>query len=247
MQKSTKKRIRNVVLGISSVALVASITASLTLAYLTDKDGITNVFTGSPNISALLLEPNWDGDTDGDNNGKQLDENPGIDEPTNNDGWGVEKAKNYMPGDVINKNPYVKNTSEKKEYVMLQVTYKVNGAIVSKENFNKYAETYYDESNVTNSNWTIYDNKTEGVEYYVYGTSTENKDLTLIDKDGQTEELFKTVNIKTTLTNDDYENGTLPQLDIDLKAAVVSPTEGETLEDDATYASLLKSLFEAAN
>lgn len=257
MEKSTKKRVRNVVLGVTSMALVAGITASLTLAYLTDKDSVTNVFTGSEGISAILTEPTWDGDSNGDDKG--ADNNPSIDttnntvnpddkvtEPDVNDGWGYEKAQAYMPGDVINKDPKVTNTntteSNKSEYVMLKVTYKVNDAVVSKAEFNKYASFTKDEA------WTQY--TAEGnSEYYVYGSSTENNGLTLLAPQGTTTALFETVDVKTDLSFNDARklvvNGkateltALPKLDIELKAAVVSPTEGENV----TYAAVLKGLL----
>ena len=69
MQKSSKKRVKNVVLGVTSAALVAALTVSLTLAYLSDTDTVTNMFTSEEvEVKATLTEPTWDGDTTGDNN-----------------------------------------------------------------------------------------------------------------------------------------------------------------------------------
>lgn len=260
MEKSTKKRVRNVIFGVTSMALVAGITASLTLAYLTDKDSVTNVFTGSEGITAILTEPTWDGDSNGDDKGgdgnpsidttnKTVNPDDDIDEPAVNDGWGYEKAQAYMPGDTINKNPQVTNTNStggKREYVMLKVTYMVNGAEVSKDDFNKYAGFEL------KSGWTKCDSDGNS-EYYVYGSSAENSGLTLLEPGDTTTPLFDVVNVNTGLSFNDegklvVNNGTttttteltaLPDLDIKLEAAVVSPTEGESV----TYVDVLKALF----
>lgn len=184
MEKSTKKRVRNVVLGVTSMALVAGITASLTLAYLTDKESKDNVFSNNPSITGILIEPAWDGDTTGDDN--QDNETP-VDE------LGKTIANDYTVGADIPKNPQIKNTSNTAEYAAMKVEYKVDltGAgtytTVTKDEFAKIAT-------LTISTAWEYIDIYEGAYCYVYGTSGSP---TVVAAGGSTTPLFESVKVTT--------------------------------------------------
>lgn len=161
MEKSTKKRVRNVVLGMTSVALVAGITASLTLAYLTDTDTRDNIFTNNPSISAKLVEPGWDGDADGDGV---------VDTGVVESDLGKTIAGDYTVDSAIPKDPKIFNTSATAEYAAISVEYQVkltkdgDYTTISKADFDEIATV-----NFTGS-WekmTTVGNK----DYYILGTS----------------------------------------------------------------------------
>ena len=144
MEKSTKKRIQKVILGATSVALVAGVSAGLTLAYLTDTtDEQINIFTNSPTITAKLTETDWDNDTTGTYDGTNKDKTTGEktegvgttitndNNDTNKTGkdatWGINQAVNYLPGATINKNPVVTNTNKaESENVAIKLTYYID-------------------------------------------------------------------------------------------------------------------------
>lgn len=259
MEKSTKKRVRNVVLGMTSVALVAGITASLTLAYLTDTDSKTNVFTGTEGLTGLLLEPDFDGDIDGtrtfkeNTNEKEIEPDTGVEEPKDNGGWGYEAAQDYMPGDTINKNPYVKNTSEQAAYVKLAVKYYIDGTESTYAEFSKFADLYYDADNKTSTNWKQKDNDSSMSAFYYKGTNSDGT-LAEVAKDAQTDNLFKDVKIKSSLTLKTVDGATvlydgenavtkgntttnysaLPKLEIKLAAVLVGETDADTDFDAQT-------------
>ena len=121
MEKTTKKKVRKAILGVTSVALVAGVTSAITMAMLSDRESAENTFTASPELSLDLLEPKWDGTTE---------EIEGVDpgqlfDPDTDGVKGVEAALSYVPGAKINKNPLIKNTSNSDEYVALRATYQV--------------------------------------------------------------------------------------------------------------------------
>ena len=116
MEKTTKKRVRNVVLGVTSAALVAGITSALTLAIMSDNDVAVNTFTADPALTTQIAEPAWDGLKFGE------DGNP-INQ--NDKDLGYNQAKVYTPNVEIPKNPQMKNNSESDEYVAIRLVYQV--------------------------------------------------------------------------------------------------------------------------
>ncbi len=253
MEKSTKKRVRNVVLGMTSVALVAGITASLTLAYLTDTATKENVFTGTEGLTGLLLEPEFDGDIDGTrkfvegSSDKLISPDDTVTKPTDNGGWGYEAAQDYMPGDTINKNPYVKNTSDQDAYVKLAVKYYIDGAESTYAEFSKFADLYYDATSQTSTKWKQADSDTTMSAFYYKGDNADGT-LAAIATDATTDNLFKDVKIKPSLTLKKEGAGTvlydgntaltkgdetdkytaLPKLEIKLAAVLVGRTDADT-------------------
>ncbi len=122
--RNNKKKL---VTTIASLALVGAISIGATLAYLhTNSQEMTNTFTpkdGGKNISIELREPGWDGYNFGElNNGKQPDgktANPNY--SGEKEELGVNEAKAFAIGDVIAKNPQVKNTSGQDVWVAVVV------------------------------------------------------------------------------------------------------------------------------
>ncbi len=192
MEKTTKKRVRNVVLGVTSAALVAGITSALTLAMLSDTHSKVNTFTADDALTAALYEPKWnnlDYDT-----GTQTEKDAGIP----NDNLGETKAKKYSPNDAIPKDPYIVNTSDENEYVALRVTYQVqcdetDWHTISPEDFKQYFADY----NV-NSNWIKLNDTqlnatgaTAKADYYLYATSDSS--ATALEPNTKTPSLFDAV------------------------------------------------------
>ena len=175
MEKTTKKRVRNVVLGVTSAALVAGITSALTLAMLSDTHSKVNTFTTSPELKAALYEPDWDNQeynplTNGGTTGSRAPET-----------LGETLALKYIPGDPIPKNPYIANQSNEPEYVAIRVTYQVNcdkgdWHTISPTDFSKYFATYNDDTTKwkkltsTDLGATAAES-TDKADYYLYATS----------------------------------------------------------------------------
>lgn len=248
MEKSTKKRVRNVVLGMTSVALVAGITASLTLAFLSDKQEAVNTFTADPALTLKIYESNWDGKVPWENS---ADTTLNTDPST----WGENLAKSYTPGTAIPKNPTVKNTSASSEYVAIKVTYQVKddgGTIrtITPETFKAKFATYE-----ANLGW-VYEDGTNA-DYFYYGsdglmTALESEKIT-------TPAIFNDVTPKAslevssdtplTLTDVDGNEFTvtitqtvLPEFNIVLSASAVQ-TDNLDPTDYGTIKSTLRNLF----
>lgn len=208
MEKTKKNRIKKVILAALAVAAVACITSSMTFAYLADRKEKTNVFKGSPDITAVLFEENWDGstkDTKGAPDNDKLIGNKTV-EGTDSEPYGINEAKHYSNDGSGNsrilKNPKMANTSQYDEYVAMKLTYKVklnddnHYQEVTKEEFENLVSFYYDngigntEIDVAkgmNSKWVMVgeenENKAKTSTVYVY------KDK-LDANTGITEELF---------------------------------------------------------
>jgi len=136
-----KKNINKLMGIIAIVALLAIISVSGIIAYLTSTDTKTNEFSiGSVKIK--LLEPAWNGD--------------GV---TDTDGDGIpDFAEHVAPNAVIPKDPQIKNTGENKAYVYLKITVPVrklitanlDGTLVNDEATETPLFTY----NVNSEDWT---------------------------------------------------------------------------------------------
>lgn len=107
------------VIGITAVSLAAATAIGSTLAYFTTKTTqMTNNFTvatGDKGITGQLRESNWDGYGFGDyvNQGTAAQRDPNGTDVTDktNTGLGINQAKIMLPGDTIQKNPTLKNTT----------------------------------------------------------------------------------------------------------------------------------------
>ena len=97
------------------VSLVAVLLVGGTWAYLNAKTNVKlNPFTFTEGLSALLLEPKWDGDTTGN------DVND-LGTPTGQ--LGKTLAQNLVPDVNVPKNPQVKNTCDVAEYIGVRLTF----------------------------------------------------------------------------------------------------------------------------
>lgn len=120
------------------IASACVLTVCVTLALMSKvTETATNTFTSDRSISLALREDKWDGFTFEDTYEKEPGSvaKDGLTEDQINE-LGITKATNYYPGDVIPKNPTLKNTSKEDEYVAIKVTYVNNdGEAISKDLF----------------------------------------------------------------------------------------------------------------
>lgn len=132
--KNAKKKIKML---IATVAVVV-VSFGATYAFLTSETAeLNNTFTPSDNITVEIDEPNWDEDEDGDGHS------------------GKEDAKNYTANQLIEKDPFLTNTSianeHNDEYVSLELAYLLedkNGEQheVTYSEFTKIAKVYYEDA-----------------------------------------------------------------------------------------------------
>lgn len=181
------------------IATVAVVTVSIvgTLAFLTSQtEELNNTFTPTPNISVEIDEPNWDEDENGDGH------------------YGEEDAKNYTANQVIEKDPFLTNTStantHNDEYVSLELAYileDINGEKheVTYSEFTKVAKVYSKDASGNKvegfkGTWTALseENSQYGVNdrFYYKG---ESKDLEIVEKDSATDTIFDYVKINPEL------------------------------------------------
>lgn len=218
------KPVRKVILGLSSACLII---AGVTFAYLNSvTETAENTFSSNRNLTLELKEPAWDGYEFGDIYpegvipGSQV--NPNSTEQT----LGILKAKNYYPGDSLNKNPAVKNTSEEEsEYIAIKVEYVLVNDDMSEEKLTKktfndlYAKTQVqgddedgdgiNDSFVNISNDSVYD-------LYLYGTQKKATELKAND---YTQKLFDRVLINQNINTE--INGKWPNFRIKITAYAI--------------------------
>lgn len=255
MEKTKKNRIKKVILAALAVATVACVTASMTVAYLTDStEKITNLFTGSDNVTATLYEPTWDGSSETNSNGL-TDEQQVADTDVL---YGEEEAKKYILGDAINKNPKIANTCDTDEYVAIKLIYKIK----LNANDNEYTEVTKEEFDklVTIGGWNNDWAKQGNTDIYVYNkiVKGQNDDNSY----NSTSDLFTTVTVstnvipgqsfalydvtegttgKTIALNKDYS---MPEFEIEIQGAVIDTADYNSAEaTPAEAAAALVGLF----
>lgn len=205
MTDNKKKGLYRILFMAVSVALVVTISVSLTLAYLTAQTSIkTNVFTAdSDDLTGNMYEPAFEAAT----------------------------KVNLQPGDIVNKDPMIQNeTKAAKMYAGVKVNFVINGKFVSYDVFRKYVAFYAGDSAPTldnsngytctvNDRWTeVTPSSTSGnnamAKYYVYDTElaaygTKNPTANHGDGEGDTTApLFNHVIINP-FVNIDPENKTI--------------------------------------
>ncbi len=222
MEKTTKKKVKKAILGVTSVALVAGVTSALTMAMLSDTESAENTFTATPNLTVQQVEPKWDGINPGtvsyvDQGGQGKQEYKGGKK-------GSDIAKEYIPGRAIAKNPYAINTSTSSEYVALRVYYQVlcrrdqdlpyDGAgccgtdhtswhTIKPEEFKRYfAQTSYTGSstNYNSEDFKMVTSDDGYSEYYYYYDSNKNT-MAPLDSGYATPEIFDAVKPVESLNN----------------------------------------------
>lgn len=211
MEKTKNSRLKKVLLAAAAIIVVASLTAGLTIALLSDTDSKENTFPGSPAIKLQLNEPKWDGYTDGTGDGKTA--NPDY---TGTDTLGLEIAQSYQPKSVIPKNPTLTNTSDdsavNNEYVAMKVVYQVRSNTTGDEGTQgEFINVTYDQFtkiaqiNFDTAHWNKTATTSDKGDIYCYGSTTA---LTPVAKKVSTSELFTTVTVNN-LTMDPNKATTL--------------------------------------
>ena len=155
---------QKILLLVCSVIAVVSVSCMAAYALLkTVTETKTNTFTSSRNITTTLTETEWTSDS----------------------------GKNYLPGDVIKKNPVMNNESDQPVYMAVKVDYLDDkGNLMSAEEFKKYALiTDYD-----NDNWKMATVNSDGSEVWIY--------MTAVEAGESTEALFNNVTVNTGITEE---------------------------------------------
>ena len=155
---------QKILLLVCSVIAVVSVSCMAAYALLkTVTETKTNTFTSSRNITTTLTETEWTSDS----------------------------GKNYLPGDVIKKNPVMNNESDQPVYMAVKVDYLDDkGNLMSAEEFKKYATiTDYD-----NDNWKMATVNSDGSEVWIY--------MTAVEAGEPTEALFNNVTVNAGITEE---------------------------------------------
>ena len=155
---------QKILLLVCSVIAVVSVSGMAAYALLkTVTETKTNTFTSSRNITTTLTETEWTSDS----------------------------GKNYLPGDVIKKNPVMNNESDQPVYMAVKVDYLDDkGNLMSAEEFKKYATiTDYD-----NDNWKMATVNSDGSEVWIY--------MTAVEAGESTEALFNNVTVNAGITEE---------------------------------------------
>lgn len=233
------------VIGITAVTLAAATAIGSTLAYFTTKtDPMTNNFTvatgNDKGITGQLREKNWDG-YDFNEFVDKVSKNPDgsalkgdlteadPDHPT----YGVDMAKIMLPGDVIPKNPTLKNTTNW-DFVNNQVIAgKVDVPVymAMKVTYNNFNNVKINSDNKINAGWvdiatTPSDPAGTCTKIYVwYGLDANkatNKAPMAVSSGKPTDPLFNTVTVNRDAThNDGTESTVLKSFDIELQGAAI--------------------------
>lgn len=207
---------------ITSIAIIAVLTIGITLALLSaTTDTKVNAFSSNKDIDIALRESKWDGYDFNDTN-------PGNGTTAKEDHeddmtLGVNMAKNYLPGQIIPKNPKVSNTGAQDgvdAYVAIRVRYysvAENGE-KTQMTCDAFKAAYLEESINFSNEWaeiqTSSDDQKDQV--FLYGTADKG---TVLAKDGKTNALFDEVKLSTELTPD--ETGKLPGFAIEVQAFAI--------------------------
>lgn len=213
-----KKKRTGIIL--TSLLVIAVIAVGMTLALLQTSTGAkTNTFSSNKNIAIELREPGWDGFQFGDateSNGSNVS-NP---EDMN---LGFNQAKNYLPGQIIDKNPQVQNIGQKDgvdAYVAIRVRYysvAENGE-KTQMTCDAFKAAYLEESINFSNEWAEIQKSSDDQkdQVFLYGTEKEG---TVLTKDRKTNALFDKVKLSTELTPD--ETGKLPGFAIEVQAFAI--------------------------
>lgn len=214
------KNKKKLITTIASLALVGAISIGATLAYLNaQSQQMTNTFTpkdGGRNISIELREPGWDGYNFGE--GESPDGS--TVNPTykgDKEALGLNEAKEFSPGDVIAKDPTVKNTCGQDVWVAVTV---------DKTGLPSYASLNWDKTK-----WDIVGESGNTVIAYYRTKVTTN---------GTTSPVFSQVTISDTATE-------VTGFDIDVKAYAIQGENIDTLDAaKAAFHTEFDSIFPEA-
>lgn len=209
---------------IMAIAVIATLGIGGTLAYLNHTtDKAVNTFASNKNIKMEMRESLWDGYEFGE----EYPGVPGTIPKSNDPGLGLNIAKNYAPGDVIPKNPMVKNTGLANSvsiYTAVKVQYyEYSDGIREKISYSDFKQKFLTDYGIEFHNeWAkIEDNGNQG-QIYLYGaigTNPQSQVFTTAYKllpGYTTPALFAKVPLSLALEPDD--EGVLPKFYIELTA-----------------------------
>lgn len=158
----------------AAVVLLLILVIGGAIAYFTDTENVTNVFTIG-DVDITLTEPNWD-DTDADSDGVP------------------ESAEGRTPGQTIPKDPTITNVGTNDAYIFA----KVEAPCTIGENPDKELFTY-----TTNNGWYLMNDGSCSngtvTDIYAYGTSSA---MTAVSS-GNDATLFNNVTVNTAITGDE--------------------------------------------
>ena len=234
------KRAKKKIAMLIATALVVAVSFGATYAFLTAQtDKKENTFTPSDNINV---------DIDGH--------------------YGKEDAKNYTSNQLIEKDPFLINTTvsneHNDEYVAIELDYYIADEAgklqeVTYEEFNKIASVYMTDGKTKgfNSSWKALTESENGANdrFYYYGTSGK---LEVLAKDAKTSTIFDYVKIDPSLRLQDADgkdvvitltdvNGNkftakgMPKFQIDVKGFAVQADNITTAEAEAELLSMMKA------
>ena len=213
---------------------ICIVAVGLTVALMHDvTEPVVNTFSASKGIALELKEPAWDGYELGTS--YPADKTPGsIANPAvDSANLGITKAENYHPGDVIGKNPTVKNTTSEKDlpiYTAIKVEFIVDGNTISKEDFEKnYGTLQFENNKGINTKFTEI-------------TTSEEYDLYFYEyilKQNDTATLFDHVAINTDIK---VEGSKWPEFQIKVTAYGVQSLNIDAAEAKASLINLAKEV-----
>ena len=184
------------------LALVAVAIASATLAYFTDSEEAENVFTmGNVDITlyeSTLHREGWY--SDGATNGQVQDDDTIIADAAEYQDYLAEQE--LLPGVVVNKMPYVKNTGKSDAYIRIRVM--IPSALdLDCLNSSHYCSSALDEEFTFVGDWaTPVTTTVDGVEYDVY-TFVRNAPLAADEMTYWN--VWNTIAMDTEATMEDYQ------------------------------------------
>ena len=221
-----KKKRTGIIL--TSLLVIAVIAVGMTLALLQTNTGTkTNTFSSNKNIDIALREEAWDG-----YNFEDADPGNGTIAKNENDmNLGVNQAKNYLPGQIIPKNPQVKNTGKQDgvdAYVAIRVRYYSvsEDGVKTQMSYDTFKTTFLERTDdidgIKFSNeWTEIQESTaeQNDQIYLYGTS-ETSPTVLKKNADPTSTLFTQVPLSSGLAPV-AETGKLPGFAIEVQAFAI--------------------------
>lgn len=228
-----KKKSLKMLIALVAVAVVSM---GITFAYLNSTtETKTNTFSSNKELKVELREATWDGYEFGSETIPDgLTANPAITGEAA-DALGVNLAKAYVPGQVIPKNPTVKNTGDSTdgvdEYVAIKVQYYIESTQVS---YTAFKDSLLTTTGIVfDSNWTTLSGASTNTldQVYIYGTETTP---IVLSNGTETSSLFTEVPLGMQIGTTD---GVLPTFDIQVTAYAVQATG-----DTATLVDALKTL-----
>lgn len=211
---------------ITALAIVTILGIGGTLAYLNSiTNTATNTFASDKSISLQLREDKWDGYTFDDaetQDGQGV--KPGL-PPAAVEMLGFTQAARYTPGQVIPKNPIVKNNGHTENgvpiYTALKVTYYSvsEGGTETPMSYDEFKAAFLKDTGIAfNSNWTLLTNTDASSkdQVYVYGTASA---ATSLETGATTNALFTEVPISLDL--EPGTDGKLPKFNIKVRAYAI--------------------------